>query len=154
MITYRRATAADIKDLVRLRMIFLEEIQRDVTRRDAEKLHNALICYFTEGMQNSGYIAWLALDGEKIVATSGLTFQSVPPSFRNPTGRVAYIMNMYTLPAYRRQGIASALFETIIKEARRLGYTKLSLHATEMGRSLYSRYGFRDEKKEMVLRLD
>jgi len=153
MVRYREATTSDIPELVRLRVEFLSDIQHDAVHRDAAALREALLGYFTEGMKDNGYIAWLAVDDGTIVATSGLSFLVFPPSFRNPTGRVAYIMNMYTLPAYRRRGIGSALFEKMIDEARRRGYGKLSLHATEMGRSLYARYGFKDEKKEMVLRL-
>jgi GNAT superfamily N-acetyltransferase len=153
MIAYRQAAAADIPELVRLRIEFLSDIQKDVERRDAAALRDALLDFFTRGMQSGSYIAWLAVDDGNIVATSGLCFLAMPPTFRNPTGRAAYIMNMYTLPSYRRRGIGAALFGKLIDEAQRLGYKKLSLHATAMGRTLYERYGFKDEKKEMVLRL-
>ena len=35
------------------------------------------------------------------------------PAYHNPTGKKVYIMNMYTAPEYRRQGIAfNTLYES------------------------------------------
>ena len=153
MIQYRKAIPGDAGAMVKLRIAFLEEVQREAPPCDRKALVASLEQYFVEGFRNDRYIAWLATDGDLIVGTSGLTFYHMPPSFKNLPGGVAYIMNMYTIPGYRKRGIASALFERIIAEAGALGYKKLSLHATAMGRPLYAKYGFKDEGKEMVLRI-
>jgi GNAT superfamily N-acetyltransferase len=63
-------------------------------------------------------------------------------------------MNMYTQPNYRKQGIAMYLFAQMIAEAKRLGYQKLCLHATEKGKPLYRKYGFRGTNDEMILNLE
>lgn len=57
------------------------------------------------------------------------------------------IKSMRTHPDFLRQGIAAALLEHIIAEARRRGYRRLSLEtgrgeAFEAALSLYRRYGF------------
>ncbi len=149
MIEFRQATFSDIEELVRLRLEFLRELHPGMGEKDAE-LEVSLRDYFARAVAEDGFLAWLAVDGGRIVATSGLCFYTVPPSYKNPTGKVAYIMNMYTLPDYRRQGLASALFDMIVDEARRRGYRKLSLHASEQGRPIYAKKGFQETPDEMV----
>ena len=45
--------------------------------------------------------------------------------------------NMYTAPAYRRQGIAFHTLDLLVKDAREQGVSQIALEATEMGRPLY-----------------
>lgn len=73
------------------------------------------------------------------------------PTYHNPSGRKAYIMNMYTRPEYRRRGIAYHTLDLLVKEIRRRGITSISLEATDMGRPLYKKYGFLPMEHEMEL---
>ena len=73
------------------------------------------------------------------------------PTYHNPSGRKAYIMNMYTAPEYRRQGIAYKTLDLLVKEAKEKGFLQIALEATDMGRSLYKKYGFVPMKDEMEL---
>jgi GNAT superfamily N-acetyltransferase len=57
-------------------------------------------------------------------------------------GRVGYIMNLYTDPAHRRQGLARRIFEQIMGWIRAQGIPMAALHFTEEGRQLYARFGF------------
>lgn len=57
------------------------------------------------------------------------------------------IKSMRTAAAHRRKGVAAAMVEHILAEARRRAYTRLSLEtgaqaAFEPARRLYARYGF------------
>ena len=73
------------------------------------------------------------------------------PTFSHPTGRRAHLMNVYTAPDYRGQGIAHRMVEMLIEEARRRGVTEISLDATTSGRPLYRKLGFQDSEECMVL---
>ncbi len=154
LITYRKASISDVDELVRLRIEFLKEAQNIESEIYDSCLEESLRLYFNNTISNNTFIAWLALDDNKIVATSGLCFYNLPPSYKNFTGNVAYIMNIYTQSDYRNKGIATYLFEKMIEEAKNLGYRKLCLHATEKGRSLYLKYGFKNTDNEMVLNLE
>ena len=61
-------------------------------------------------------------------------------------------MNMYTEPGYRKQGIATNLFGSLLEEAKALGYKKLCLNTTAQARPLYERFGFRETGDELALR--
>jgi GNAT superfamily N-acetyltransferase len=61
-----------------------------------------------------------------------------------------YINAVYVKPAYRRRGIASNLMELAVAWARERGCTSVRLRASDEGRFLYKRLGFR-EGREMEL---
>ena len=123
----------------------------DSTQDDV--MAEALSSFFKEKMPDDSFIAWVAEDDSKVVGTSGLCFYELAPSYKNWSGKVAYIQNMYTLPEYRGRGIAKILFDKILTEAKALGYKKISLHATEMGRPIYEKFGFIKLDTEMVLNI-
>jgi len=58
---------------------------------------------------------------------------------------------MYTEPEFRRRGVASMVVSKAIEWCRKKGYGRLMLHASEMGRSVYKRFGFR---RTWEMRLD
>lgn len=73
------------------------------------------------------------------------------PTYHNPSGKKAYIMNMYTDIKYRRNGIALKLLDMLVEAAKNKGITAISLEATDMGRPLYEKYGFTKMNSEMEL---
>ena len=57
------------------------------------------------------------------------------------------LKSMRTSPAYRRRGVAAALLDHVVAEARRRGYSRLSLETGSPAefapaRALYAAYGF------------
>lgn len=162
MIEYRRAVVDDIDELIRLRIEFLKEVNKEsnVDHDILKMCKKSLDDYFSSTMTDGSFIAWVAVDCSKIIATSGMCFYHTPSLFKKINGnmlfrdgREAYIMNMYTLPEYRRKGIAGTLFQKVVEEAKNLGYRKVSLHATEMGRKLYKKFDFVMVDDEMVLNI-
>lgn len=154
MICYRKATIDDLEQLVRLRLEFLREIQGGKSAEQEAEVRQAFESYLRTAMARKEFIAWVACDGEQIVGTSGLCFCMLPPSHKNVTGRAADILNMYTQSNYRNRGIATNLFKKITDEAVSLGYKNLFLHATEKGKPLYLKFGFKCTDNEMVLNVE
>lgn len=151
MIYYRRAEIEDIQALVDLRIDFMKEVMGIKDNHKDMEVKTSLLLYLRDKLPKDEFIAWIAMDKDQIVATSGISFYNRPPSFKNVAGRVAYIMNMYTLPAYRGNGIAKALFSKLIDEAIDMGYTYFTLNATKMGKPIYEKFGFVDSGDEMIL---
>lgn len=56
---------------------------------------------------------------------------------------------MYTIPECRNKGLGNKLLSNIMEHAKSLGYTKVTLNATDAGRRLYEKYGFKDVTGEM-----
>lgn len=138
MIKYRKASESDIDQLVELRVKQLIDEGYQQTNDISEHLK----IYFSESFANGSLLCWVGIYEEAIVATAGLCFYQLPPSFSNPTGKVAYITNMYTDEAFRRQGIATYLVDLLLEESKKLNYTSVRLHASDDGRSIYVKAGF------------
>ncbi len=73
----------------------------------------------------------------------------IPPSPQNPLGRSGYIMNMYTVPSWRRQGIATTILQKLFEVASQRGYRRVSLHALPEAQSIYDKSGFRPAENEL-----
>lgn len=146
---FRKATLEDVSTMVYLRKQLLIEEGFPVMKNIDLELHD----YFERCLADNSFIAWLALENKIIVATSGLCFYHLPPNFSNPSGRNAYITNMFTLNEYRRRGIASVLLKKILSEAYSLGFSVVRLHASPEGQNLYLKFGFLQSDGYMVLRL-
>lgn len=104
-------------------------------------------------LTRSEYIGWLAIPTQRpdiIAGGAGVQLRKVLPhplpganeENRVAEGRHAIILNVFTLPHWRRQGVAALLLQRIIDWARAERLDRLVLHASEAGRSLYERLGF------------
>jgi GNAT superfamily N-acetyltransferase len=96
---------------------------------------------------------YLAVVGGRVVATSGLIIHRHPPSARNPEGREAFVLNMYTVPAWRGRGLASSLLQRVLAAARQAGCSRVILHAAPRAAPIYLRAGFLSVDTEMRLNL-
>lgn len=142
MISIRQACLDDLDVLVRLRVALLEEMGdiKSVTAREAVAEKNTM--YITENIQKGDFLCWVAEIDGNIVGTGGLTFWKKPPNYKCLTGSEAYIMNMYTLPEWRGNGIATAILQKIIRFVRTTDATRIWLHATKGGRPVYEKERF------------
>ena len=61
---------------------------------------------------------------------------------------------MYTLPEYRRKGIAKALLQKEAEEARAAGCGVIWITASDMGVLLYTDFGFEKNEKFMQYKLN
>lgn len=141
-IHYINADESDAYLLADYRIEFLEEYWGKQKKEDADKLRNNLVKYFSESIKNKSYICWLAKEKEKVVGIGGITLRNQPGNFKNPTGKVGYILNMYTVPSHRCKGIGMHILNKLISSAKERGYFMFELHATIEGKRLYQKNGF------------
>lgn len=149
---FRLATLDDIELLLSMRkQLLLDEGQIPENDMDEE-----LRTFFATQLADGRLVQWIVEEGADVMATGGIQFIDFPPSFRNPSGMRGYILNMYTHPSFRKRGLAGKLLDYCIEEARSRQVIQLFLIASEMGKSLYKKYGFKetDSFMEYVLDLD
>ena len=149
---YKRATMEDIDELVRTRIIVLRAANKLSDDEDMSVVEEESKAYYRRALETGEHIAYLVYDNGAFVGAGGVSFYQVMPTYHNPTGKKAYIMNMYTAPAYRRQGIAFHTLDLLVKVIRKQGVSQITLEATEMGRPLYEEFGFVGMKDEMELK--
>jgi len=108
--------------------------------------------YFTESIPTGRFRGWLAIatTGEA-VGSGGVVIDQHPPGPDNLSGKIGYIMNLVTIPNYRRRGIARQMMQIMLKWLADQGIEVVSLHASGSGRPLYMELGFLDSN-EMRMR--
>lgn len=133
---YKKATIADIDELVRTRIMVLRAANKLSDDVDMTVVETESYAYYKRALETGGHIAYLVYDNKTFIGAGGVSFYQVMPTYHNPTGKKAYIMNMYTAPEYRRQGIAIHTLDLLVKDAREQGASQIALEATDMGRPL------------------
>lgn len=151
-LTYKRATLDDLEILTETRITVLRAANQLSDEVDMTEVREQSYEYYQEALNNDTHIAYLVFDEDEFVGAGGVSFFRVMPTFHNPSGEKAYIMNMYTKPEYRRQGIAMKTLDLLVSEARKKGVHAISLEATNAGCPLYEKYGFVSMKDEMELK--
>ncbi len=137
-ITYRKLTERDLDTFIQMRITQLRE---EGATEDFD-LVPALKDYYNRHLADGTFVSWLALDGEKIIGTSGMSFVEKPPYFSCPSGKIGLLSSMFTNPDYRRMGIAKELLHRVVEEARAYGCGAVQITASDMGVKLYTAYGF------------
>lgn len=150
-LTYKKATIEDIDILTETRIEVLRAANKLTRDTDMSEVKKQSYHYYKKALCDGTHIAYLIFDDSQFVGTGGVSFFQVMPTYHNPSGKKAYIMNMYTKPEYRRKGIAYKTLDMLIRDSKSKGITAISLEATAMGRPLYEKYGFVKMNDEMEL---
>ena len=150
-LNYRKATTEDIDFLTKTRIEVLRAANGLPDDTDMTEVEHQSYAYYRKALHDRTHTAYLVFDGDRFAGTGGISYYQVMPTFHNPSGNKAYIMNMYTRPEYRRQGIARRMLDILINDAKERGIRFITLEATRMGRPLYESAGFVSMKDEMSL---
>lgn len=138
MIEYKRLTENDLPDFIELRITQLRE---EGATEDID-LIPSLNDYYKRHLADGTFVSWLAVDGGRIVGTSGMSFVEKPPYFGCPSGRIGLLSSMFTQKEYRRKGIAKELLSRVVEEARKYGCGAVHITASDMGVYLNEDFGF------------
>ena len=150
-LNYRKATIEDIDLLTKIRIEVLRAANGLSDDTDMTEVEHQSYEYYRKALHDNTHTAYLVFDGDRFAGAGGISYYQVMPTFHNPGGNKAYIMNMYTRPEYRRQGIARRMLDILISDAKSRGIRFITLEATQMGKPLYEKAGFVPLKNEMIL---
>ncbi len=119
---YRRTTVNDVSVLVSLRVRFLNELLSHPEDDETALVRKSLQEYFAKAMPRNDFVAWVAERGGKVIATSGMVVWEKPAIYGGvESGRLGYLLDFYTVPEARGEGITTQLLSEIIKEAKSMG---------------------------------
>jgi len=99
--------------------------------------------YFEAALRDGSYYGLLYKVEGNVVAGGGVVIASWPGSPLNFDSRRAWILNIYVQREYRHRGIARMIMESLIEWCRSNGFQSVALHASEQGKQLYEKLGFR-----------
>lgn len=146
----RSATGADIEVFLEQRREMFREMG-GIYQERLEQFEPASRRYFQTALQAGTYHGLLAeLDG-RIVAGGGVLIAEWPGSPLNFEPRRAWILNIYVEPAHRRKGLARLIAQELLAWCKKEGFQSVALHASEYGRGLYEKLGFRGTNEMRVM---
>jgi GNAT superfamily N-acetyltransferase len=137
-IEYRKLTEKELDFFIEMR---INQLREEGATEDID-LRPALKDYYNRHMKDGTFVSWLALDENKIIGTSGMSFVEKPPYFGCPSGKMGLLSSMFTAQDYRRKGIAKELLSRVVDEARQYGCGTIQITASDMGVLLYTDFGF------------
>jgi GNAT superfamily N-acetyltransferase len=148
----KRASARDFDILKEHRSAQQEELRHrtKLEHRNGDRVYGKLVVDMSRKRRFVGFLAYI--DGD--LAGSGCVWlrESTPNAVLKQLRTYPYLLSMYTLPAYRRKGVATAIVMMAMKWSKNHGHPTLLLHASDMGRHVYSKLGFTDTH-EMRIKL-
>ena len=148
-IEYKRLTEKELDNFIDKR---IHQLREEGAKEEID-LVPALKDYYQRHMADGTFVSWIALDGNTMIGTSGMSFVEKPPYFGCPSGKIGLLSSMYTDPDYRRKGIAKELLSRVIKDAKAYGCGTIQITASEMGVKLYTDFGFVHNENFMQYKL-
>lgn len=149
----KKADLHELSILMDWRMRVLAEVFADSLHPDWEAIRKNNEDYYKEAFVKGSHTACFALNDEngEIIGCGGICYQKEMPSPDNLTGTNGYLMNIYTLPEYRGQGIGRKIIEFLIADAKTRRTEKIYLESSVDAKRLYEEIGFLDMHDYMKL---
>ncbi len=98
--------------------------------------------YYMKHIADGSHIAVVAEADGVDAGCGGICLTEELPSPDNPSGRCAYLMNIYVRKEYRNHGIGHFIVRWLVEKARETGCDKIYLETTEEAQQLYKETGF------------
>jgi len=151
----RRATLRDIELLVAHR----RGMWRDMGYKNKKPLDAADPVYrrwAKERLKNGELVGWIIEVSQKPVASGCVWLQPVQPRpgfngggstyahhpEQKSRGGQPYLLSMYTEPKFRGQGLAKKIVLESLRWAKKEGFSRMTLHASDMGKGIYEKLKF------------
>jgi len=141
-ITFRLATPNDRDVILHHRRGMFRDMGKG-TKQELDAMTEATAPWLATALADGSYRGFLAEDKNgKVVAGGGVLIASCPARPGDLNTRRALIINVFTEPEFRKQGLARHLMSLIIQWLKEQGFLSVVLHASDEGQHLYESMGF------------
>lgn len=140
-IIYRRAQRSDISHITALRWEMCRE--QGIAQPEDQVPYEQELCLFLEQhLPHEHCQIWLAEVQQQPIATATVWFFPVLPRPGVLHDKIGYVSNVFTLPSFRCQGIATQLMHCLAQVAQKYGASELMLEASPEATPLYQHLGY------------
>lgn len=146
-LNFTTATIKEIDELTKIRIAYVKDEQNGIDEQVKQEMLKKLPGYFCRHLSKD-LIAFIAKDNNEIIATAFLLIIEKPNSPNFINGMIGNVLNVYTMPQYRKKGISTRLMNNLIEYAKERNLDFIELKATKEGYPLYKKLGFIDYHSE------
>lgn len=151
--TIRAATVDDAETITQQRASMFLAMGVDATKVEAQSA--PFLAWVSEKLVAGEYLGWLAVSSDgQVVAGAGMWLNDWFPSPLAANIRRGYILNVFTEPEHRGQGLARRLVEEALAYCRAHEIAAAVLHASDAGRPIYERIGFTQTNEMRLILMD
>lgn len=153
-IIVRKAAIDELDTLLQWRMRVLQEVfQLYENDKNYLAIRRNNEAYYRKHLAEGSHTACFAVESSvnRIVGCGGICYQSEMPSPDNVSGTNGYLMNIYTIPEVRGEGVGQKILNFLIDEAKQRGIEKIYLESSDVAKNFYEEIGFVDLKNYMRL---
>lgn len=147
----RRATLRDLPVLIRHRRGMFEDMKRG-TKAELDQHDRNYARWARRRLKDGSMIGFVALQGKEVAGSGCVWLREKQPVPGYPGGRVPYLLSMFTERDKRGLGAATAIVKAALAWAKKRKVTLMLLHASDAGRPIYERLGFK-ATNEMEIKL-
>jgi GNAT superfamily N-acetyltransferase len=140
----------DLDTIINHRLSMFREMGHN-DPNELERIERVSREYFEKAIPCGAFHAVLAEVDSSVAGGGGVVVASWPGGANRLLPQRSWILNVYVHPHYRRRGIAREIMKTLIQWSRSQGFDCVCLHASDDGRPLYQRLGFKPTNE---MRLD
>jgi GNAT superfamily N-acetyltransferase len=157
-ISLRQANIEDIPILAIHHRLMFEEIWELKGENIDTSIFNAIENSYIEKLQqqieDDTSRAWVVENENKIVASGAISIVKMVPTPDDLSYEVAYLHSMYTERTHRNRKLASRIIDQTVQYCKSKGIKRILLNASEAGRPVYQKIGFRQAEDVMRLWLE
>lgn len=147
MLQYIMADKSNIEQLVKMRIDYIRADQGNISTDNENEMRHKLPSYFERHL-GKDLFSFVARNDGIIVAAAFLLIIEKPSNPHFINGRVGEVLNVYTSPEYRHQGISTRLMNELISFSKNNNLDYIELSATNDGYPLYKKLGFTDHESQ------
>jgi len=148
-VTY--AKRADLDLLVDHRLSMWHELHPEL-RAEIDRLKGYTRRWIGAKFESGELVGFIAKTPDGKVAGSGcIWLREEVPRPNNPLHIVPYLMSMYTVKDFRKQGAAKEIVKRAVKWSRAHHHDRVMLHASDYGRHLYEEVGFKPTREMRLI---
>jgi len=161
-ITIREAGPDDLETILHHRRSMFRDMDEG-TAEELDRMVEVARPWTAQALVDGSYRHWLAIIGSngdgsyggtsRVAGGGGVLLSPWPANPKDPCVERAVILNVYTEPEFRRQGVARQVMQVILAWVKARGLRGVNLHASAEGHDLYAALGFA-HTNEMRLRFE
>jgi GNAT superfamily N-acetyltransferase len=137
----RLANGSDLETVVALRLEYIQADLSPLSDEQCRLIADQLRTWIPSSLGERFFAVLASIDAEP-ACVAMLAVNEYPANPHFPNGRVGTVMNVWTRPAHRRRGLATAVLRELIELGQRLGLSKLELLSSTVAVPLYESLGF------------
>lgn len=146
----RKLCIDDVESFLNLRLNLFYELKEIELNEDIEDLKKSTRDYYLKNIDKN-LISYGVFEEDKILSIGSICLFERIPYIENLSGKEGYLLNIYTLPEYRKKGYGKNIIEKLLEYSKDIGIKKLWLNANDEGKKLYIKLGFKEKNNEMEI---